>query len=112
MAADRHHDLQKDEACSVLVMDRAGAVGLDLSFVSYVFLLEPIEDMSLYKQIVSRAHRLGAKAAVHVEILVMKVSHSCHRLSNWPLSFHIQSEGQCRTSCDNILKALSSNSAR
>ena len=65
--------MQKDAACCVLVMDRAGAVGLDLSFVSYVFLLEPIEDMSLYKQIVSRAHRLGAKSAVHVEILVMKV---------------------------------------
>ena len=65
--------LQKDASCGVLLMDHTGAVGLDLSFVSYVFLLEPVEDMSLYKQIVSRAHRLGAKSTVHVEILVMKV---------------------------------------
>lgn len=66
--------LQNNPETSVLLMDHTGAVGLDLSFVSYVFLMEPVEDMSLYKQIVSRAHRLGAKEAVHVEILVMKVS--------------------------------------
>lgn len=63
-------------------MDQAGAVGLDLSFVSYVFLLEPLEDMSLYKQVVSRAHRLGAESDVHVEILVMKVRATLHTLSH------------------------------
>jgi len=67
--------LQNDEECGVLIMDSTGSVGLDLSFVSYVFLLEPLEDMSVYKQVVSRAHRLGAKGPVHVEILVMKVGH-------------------------------------
>lgn len=54
-------------------MDHSGSVGLDLSFASYVFLMEPIEDTSLHKQVVSRAHRMGAKRTVNVEILVMKV---------------------------------------
>lgn len=55
-------------------MDQTGAVGLDLSFASWVFLLEPIEDASLYQQVVSRAHRMGAKQPVHLETLVMKVN--------------------------------------
>lgn len=54
-------------------MDQTGAVGLDLSFVSWVFMLEPIEDDSLHQQVVSRAHRMGARQAVHLETLVMKV---------------------------------------
>lgn len=58
-------------------MDHSGAVGLDLSFVPYIFLLEPIEDMSVHKQVVSRAHRMGAKQPVNVEILVMKVIFNC-----------------------------------
>ena len=79
-------------------MDRAGAVGLDLSFVSYVFLLEPIEDMSLYKQIVSRAHRLGAKSAVHVEILVMKVCKKFYGDMNISFQNHIPSSKHlCKT---------------
>jgi superfamily II DNA or RNA helicase len=57
----------------VLVMDASGAVGLDLSFVQHVFLMEPLGDLSLEQQIISRAHRLGATHAVHAEVLVMKV---------------------------------------
>ncbi len=48
-------------------MDETGSVGLDLSFVSWVFLMEPLADASL------QAHRMGAAQAVHVETLVMKV---------------------------------------
>lgn len=59
----------------VLVMDSSGAVGLDLSFVQHVFLMEPLGDLSLEQQIISRAHRLGATHAVHAEVLVMKVLH-------------------------------------
>jgi ERCC4-related helicase len=56
----------------VLLMDSSGAVGLDLSFVQHVFLMEPLGDVALEQQIISRAHRLGAVHAVHAEVLVMK----------------------------------------
>ena len=65
-------DFRAGEA-AVLVMDSSGAVGLDLSFVQHVFLMEPLGDLSMEQQIISRAHRLGASAAVHVEVLVMQV---------------------------------------
>lgn len=58
---------------AVLVMDSSGAVGLDLSFVQHVFLMEPLGDLALEQQIISRAHRLGATHAVHAEVLVMQV---------------------------------------
>ena len=66
--------VQNDDHVGVLLMDQSGAVGLDLSFVSHVFLLEPLEDLSLHKQVISRAHRMGAKVPINVEILVMKVT--------------------------------------
>ena len=47
-------------------MDESGSVGLDLSFVSYVLLLEPIADLSMEEQVISRAHRMGAKEPVRV----------------------------------------------
>ena len=65
--------MQNDDRCGVLLMDQTGAVGLDLSFASWVFLLEPIEDVSVQQQVVSRAHRMGAKQPIHVEVLAMKV---------------------------------------
>ena len=54
-------------------MDETGSVGLDLSFVGWVFLMEPLADASLQAQVTARAHRMGAAQAVHVETLVMKV---------------------------------------
>ena len=53
-------------------MDESGALGLDLSFVEYVFLMEPIRDKSLEEQVISRAHRMGACREVNVEIIAMK----------------------------------------
>lgn len=73
--------VQNDDMCGVLIMDQTGAVGLDLSFASWVFLLEPIEDISVHQQVVSRAHRMGAKQPVHLETLVMKV---CFYLTGFP----------------------------
>jgi len=35
----------------VLLMDSAGAVGLDLSFVTHVFLMEPLADRSMEEQV-------------------------------------------------------------
>jgi SNF2 family DNA or RNA helicase len=67
---------EHDPHCTVLLMDDTGAVGLDLSFVEYVFLMEPLVDAAQEQQIVSRAHRIGATATVNVEVLVMQV-HTC-----------------------------------
>lgn len=65
-------NFQEDPSIVVLVMDKAGSVGLDLSFVSAVFLMEPLSDPALEQQVVSRAHRMGATRPIHVETLVMK----------------------------------------
>jgi SNF2 family DNA or RNA helicase len=35
---------QNDPRCTVLVMDGSAALGLDLSFVTHVYLMEPIWD--------------------------------------------------------------------
>lgn len=51
----------------MLIISDIGAVGLDLSFVSHIFILDPIWDQGLEDQVISRAHRLGAKRAVTVE---------------------------------------------
>ena len=61
----------------MLLMDESGSVGLDLSFVGWVFLMEPLADASLEQQVIARAHRMGAKQAIHVETLAMKVG--CHK---------------------------------
>jgi len=51
----------------VLCLNAEVSHGLDLSFVTHMYLLEPIEDASLLQQVVSRAHRLGATHPVRVE---------------------------------------------
>lgn len=38
---------QYDASCMVLLMDGSAALGLDLSFVTHVFLMEPIWDRRL-----------------------------------------------------------------
>lgn len=63
---------KKDPDVAVLLLNRAAAEGLDLSFVSHVFLMEPLSNMSLEEQIVSRAHRMGQMDTVHVEVLAME----------------------------------------
>jgi hypothetical protein len=51
----------------VLFLQQDGSHGLDLSFVTHIFLLERIDDAALLDQIVARAHRLGALGSVVVE---------------------------------------------
>ena len=51
----------------VLCLNAAVSHGLDLSFVTNIYLLEPIEDGALLQQVTSRAHRLGATGPVTVE---------------------------------------------
>ncbi|PXF45901.1 F-box protein [Gracilariopsis chorda] len=65
----------EDERASVLLMNsRLGAVGLDLSFVRYIFLLEPLWDAAQEMQIISRAHRIGCVSDIVVERLIMRGS--------------------------------------
>jgi len=61
---------EHDPETAVLVTDRTGSLGHDFSFVSYIFLMEPIWDRSLEQQVVARAHRIGARETVRVEKLV------------------------------------------
>ncbi|XP_031373189.1 F-box protein At3g54460 isoform X1 [Punica granatum] len=63
---------QHDPTCMALLMDGSAALGLDLSFVSHVFLMEPIWDKSMEEQVISRAHRMGAARPIHVETLAMR----------------------------------------
>ncbi|KAL7493687.1 hypothetical protein ACHAWT_010569 [Skeletonema menzelii] len=51
----------------ILALDASLAHGLDLSFVTHLYLLEPIDDAALLEQVTSRAHRLGAIAPVTIE---------------------------------------------
>ncbi|KAJ0978846.1 hypothetical protein J5N97_014320 [Dioscorea zingiberensis] len=63
---------QHDASCMALLMDGSAALGLDLSFVTHVFLMEPIWDRSMEEQVISRAHRMGATRPINVETLVMR----------------------------------------
>ncbi|RLN94484.1 hypothetical protein BBJ28_00006214 [Nothophytophthora sp. Chile5] len=63
-----------DPSLNVLLLSEMGSHGLDLSFVTHIFLLEEIWDKSLEQQVISRAHRMGAKQAVVVEQLWMRGS--------------------------------------
>ena len=60
-----------DDQVAVLLLDRAAAEGLDLSFASRVFVMEPLDNASLEQQVVSRAHRMGQRETVQVEVLAM-----------------------------------------
>ncbi|KAL1564338.1 F-box protein [Salvia divinorum] len=63
---------QHDKKCMALLMDGSAALGLDLSFVTHVYLMEPIWDRSMEEQVISRAHRMGATRPIHVETLAMR----------------------------------------
>ncbi|XP_022745851.1 F-box protein At3g54460-like isoform X1 [Durio zibethinus] len=65
---------QYDDSCMALLMDGSAALGLDLSFVTHVFLMEPIWDRSMEEQVISRAHRMGATRPIHVETLAMRAT--------------------------------------
>lgn len=65
-------NFQNDRDCMVLLMDGSAALGLDLSFVTHVYLMEPIWDRSMEEQVVSRAHRMGATRPILVETLAMR----------------------------------------
>ncbi|XP_043692263.1 F-box protein At3g54460-like [Telopea speciosissima] len=81
---------QEDANCMALVMDGSAALGLDLSFVTHVFLMEPIWDRSVEEQVISRAHRMGATRPIHVETLAMRGT-----IEEQMMNF-LQDAGECR----------------
>jgi hypothetical protein len=58
--------------CFILLLPQAGSHGLDLSFVTHLVLLDKTWDPAVEKQVVARAHRMGATAPVIVEQLLME----------------------------------------
>jgi SNF2-related domain len=51
----------------ILSLDANLATGLDLSFVTHMFLLEAIDDAAMLEQVTSRANRLGATGPVVID---------------------------------------------
>eukprot|EP00750_Incisomonas_marina_P006022 INCI14282.1.p1 GENE.INCI14282.1~~INCI14282.1.p1 ORF type:complete len:1376 (-),score=207.89 INCI14282.1:1182-4718(-) len=64
----------RDVDCFILLLGKDGSHGLDLSFVTHIYLLEKIWDAAVEEQVVARAYRMGASHAVHVEQLIMRDS--------------------------------------
>jgi len=60
-------EFQRNPDMGILIADKSAAVGHDLSFVSHIFLMEPVWDRSLEFQMISRAHRIGAREKIVVE---------------------------------------------
>ena len=60
----------EDEDASVLLLQEDGSTGLDLSFATHIFLLNQLRDPALESQIISRAHRMGAKGPVNVTLVL------------------------------------------
>jgi hypothetical protein len=87
---------------SILLLDGVGAVGLDLSFVSNIYLLDPIWDKSQEEQVIARAHRLGARRAITVEKLVSHgtVEEMMERLATDGENAAGAGEGACGGACE------------
>ena len=60
-----------DADVPILALYNHGSHGLDLAFVTHIFLLEPTHDSALMDQIVSRAYRCGATGPVRVVTIVV-----------------------------------------
>eukprot|EP00602_Paraphysomonas_sp_CaronLab_P006571 CAMPEP_0185034810 /NCGR_PEP_ID=MMETSP1103-20130426/25010_1 /TAXON_ID=36769 /ORGANISM="Paraphysomonas bandaiensis, Strain Caron Lab Isolate" /LENGTH=814 /DNA_ID=CAMNT_0027571601 /DNA_START=412 /DNA_END=2856 /DNA_ORIENTATION=+ len=61
-----------DPTVRVLFLTREGSHGLDLSYVTHIFLMDSILDDSLFQQVISRAYRMGSRQSVEVDQLIMK----------------------------------------
>jgi len=53
----------------LLMLCHDGSHGLDLSFVTHIFLVNRVADPAIYQQVVARAHRMGATGPVTVQTL-------------------------------------------
>ncbi|KAG3085476.1 hypothetical protein PC121_g5163 [Phytophthora cactorum] len=82
----------------VLLLSNLGSHGLDLSFVTHIFLLEEIWDKSVEQQVISRAHRMGATHSVVVEQLWMRGTVECQLTSMNQQLFKRERSGEDRES--------------
>jgi len=57
---------------NVLLLSREGALGIDLSFATHLFLMDSILDKELEQQVVSRVYRMGCTQSVQVFRLYMR----------------------------------------
>ena len=62
---------EKQTQTYILTLREDGSHGLDLSFVTHLFLVNPIDDQARLSQVVARAHRMGATGPVTVEPIVL-----------------------------------------
>ena len=72
--------LSQKEDTFILLLDASLSHGLDLSFVTHIFLLETINDAALLEQVTSRAHRLGCTAPVIIDTI--NVWHQMDSITN------------------------------
>eukprot|EP00941_MAST-03F_sp_MAST-3F-sp1_P003715 g3715.t1 len=63
---------EKKVNCPILLLSSNGSVGLDLSFVTHMFLLDKIWADDVETQVIARANRMGATQPVIVEQLIAK----------------------------------------
>eukprot|EP00977_Amphora_coffeiformis_P020470 scaffold8290_cov174-Amphora_coffeaeformis.AAC.7 len=85
----------------VLCLNADVSTGLDLSFVTHIFLLEPIEDSGLLRQVTSRAHRLGATGSVTVETVNVwqEMSDATRNATRIAGQHHQTDKGICEHCC-------------
>lgn len=90
---------EQREDTFLLLLDARLSHGLDLSFVTHMFLLEPIDDAALLEQVTSRAHRLGCTGPVTIDTLnVWPEMDSTTKGVAKKLSSSVQDETKKRTS--------------
>lgn len=101
---------KQKEDTFILLLDASLATGLDLSFVTHMFLLDPIDDAALLEQVTSRAHRLGCTGPVTVETVhVWQEMDTSTREIAKQLSSTIQNEDKKKTStavCDHCYRSF------
>ena len=66
------HRFQNDPDCNVLLLGEDATDGLDLSFVTVIFVVDEVWDHAKWTQLVARANRIGAIQSVSVRRLVAR----------------------------------------
>ena len=90
---------KRKEDVFLLCLDAKLAHGLDLSFVTHIFLLEPINNAALLEQVTSRAHRLGATGPVTIETI--NVFFKCSEYFQQKLASSLSSKQQLESQDSN-----------
>jgi len=103
---------QQKEVTFILLLDASLSHGLDLSFVTHMYLLEPIDDAALLEQVTSRAHCLGCTGPVTVETIHVwhEMDSNAKRIAR-ELASTVQDEGRKKTStavCDHCYRSFES----